>query len=140
METIKIFTDGGARGNPGPAAIGVYITDSNDKEVYSFGKTIGETTNNVAEYQAVIEALTWLYNHRDNFSKDLHIRFFLDSKLICSQIKKEFKVKKQHLQELLSLVWEKEKLLRAIFTYTHIRREYNKQADRLVNQALDNRS
>ncbi len=61
---LIVYTDGGARGNPGPAAIGIYITDEEGNSVLRFGKRIGETTNNTAEYQAVIEALKWI---KDNF-------------------------------------------------------------------------
>ena len=63
--TLNVFTDGGARGNPGPSAIGVYITDGNKKEIAGFGKKIGIATNNVAEYKAVLEALSWIIENKE---------------------------------------------------------------------------
>ena len=65
--TLFIFTDGGARGNPGPAGIGVVVKDEKGTVIKKIGKRIGETTNNVAEYSAVIEALTWLIENKSNF-------------------------------------------------------------------------
>ena len=60
MSKITVFTDGGARGNPGPAALGVYIQDESGKTLASIGKVIGQATNNVAEYSAIVEGLNWL--------------------------------------------------------------------------------
>ena len=73
---LNIYTDGGARGNPGPAGIGVYIIDEERKQVAGFGKKIGFATNNVAEYQAVIEALSWIYDHFYRLEKNTKIHFF----------------------------------------------------------------
>lgn len=134
---IKIFTDGGSRGNPGPSAIGVYIEDGEGKSLAQIGKTIGIATNNTAEYKAVIEALEWVIENREIFPPDLEISFFLDSLLICSQIKGTFKVKDSNLRSLLNLVREKEAQIKFPIVYAHIPREQNKNADRMVNHALD---
>lgn len=135
---INVFTDGGARGNPGPGAIGVYITDEKRRKIFGFGKKLGVATNNVAEYTAVLEALQWIYQNRKQFGQNLQISFFLDSKLVCSQLLGLFKIKSLHLAQLLLAVKKKEKLLNAEISYAYIPREQNKEADRFVNQALDN--
>jgi len=134
---INFFTDGGARGNPGLAAIGVYITDSNNKEILGFGKKIGVSTNNVAEYTAVIEALSWIVANKKNLNI-AKIYFFLDSKLVCSQITGLYKVKDSKLRDLLLTVREKEAEVNTPIYYKHIPREQNKIADMYVNKALDN--
>ena len=92
MEGIIVYTDGGARGNPGPAAIGVYIIDQDGNRVVKFGKKIGETTNNVAEYKAVYNALDWIKNNLKNNIRN--INFLLDSKLVVNQLNGIFKIKK----------------------------------------------
>lgn len=133
---INVFTDGGARGNPGPAGIGVYIT-KNNKELFSLGKEIGETTNNVAEYTAVVEALSYLVLVKEKIQNESVISFFLDSELVCRQINGIYKVKDSKLRELMFIVRQKEGELSIPVSYTHIPREKNKHADRLVNAALD---
>ncbi len=133
---INVFTDGGARGNPGPAGIGVYITE-NGKEMFSLGKEIGETTNNVAEYTAVVEALSYLVSVKEKLENENTIHFFLDSELVCRQVNGIYKVKDSKLRDLLFVVRQKEGELGMPISYTHIPREKNKQADYLVNAALD---
>lgn len=137
FKIINIFTDGGARGNPGPSAIGVYIEDENKKEIAGFGKKIGITTNNVSEYKAVIEALDWVIENKKDFNNEAKINFFLDSKLICSQIIGVYKVKNSGLRNLLFDVREREAQINFPIYYKHIPREQNKKADEFVNKALD---
>src|SRR3989304_4407591 len=137
IKTLNVFTDGGARGNPGPSAIGVYIADENNKKIAGFGKTIGVATNNVAEYQAVIEALSWIIENKKDFSKDAKIYFSLDSKLVCSQIIGLFKVKNVDLRGLLFEVRDREAQISLPIYYKHIPREQNSKADVLVNEVLD---
>lgn len=137
LDSLFIFTDGGARGNPGPAGIGVYITDKGKNEIAGFGKSIGRATNNVAEYKAVLEALSWIIEHKENLDKSAKIYFFLDSKLVCSQIQRLFKVKSSNLRDLLFKVWESESEIGLQIFYQHIPREQNTKADFFVNQALD---
>lgn len=134
---INVFTDGGARGNPGLAAIGVYIADENNRRLCAFGKRIGTATNNIAEYRAVVEALSWIALHKKKEIKKSKINFFLDSKLVVSQITGIFKVKNSELRKLLFEVREKEAETKALIRYFYIPREKNKVADRLVNLALD---
>lgn len=134
---IKVFTDGGARGNPGPAAIGVYVTDEKDAKIAGFGKAIGFATNNVAEYKAVIEALSWIIENKKSLVKTAKIHFFLDSKLVCSQIIGIFKVKDANLRNLLFDVRERETQINFPIYYKHIPREENTKADEFVNQTLD---
>lgn len=134
---VNIFTDGGARGNPGPSAIGVYIEDQNNKKIAGFGKTIGIATNNVAEYKAVIRALDWIIENKKSLSENIKIYFFLDSKLVCSQIIGVFKVKNAYLRNLLFDVRNREAQISLPIFYKHIPREENKKADMYVNRALD---
>ena len=128
---LSVFTDGGARGNPGPAATGVVIKDEQGKVIHQFGQTIGEATNNVAEYRAVICALEWILTQAPTDK----INFYLDSTLVVHQLRGEWKIKEAHLRQLAAAVHKLENNL--ITTYTAIPREKNFQADALVNQALD---
>lgn len=136
-DSLNIFTDGGSRGNPGPSAIGVYITDGNNKTLAGFGKKIGIATNNIAEYKGVIEALDWVIENKKGFNKNAKIHFFLDSKLACSQIIGVFRVKDANLQNLLFDVREREARISFPIFYEHIPREQNTKADAFVNEALD---
>ncbi len=136
METIFVYTDGGARGNPGPAAIGVHAEAEGGALVFDYKEAIGEATNNVAEYKAVIAALARL---RERFGTNIaqtSFVFRLDSELVVKQLRGEYKVKDSNLAKLHAEI----KLALADFphtTFTHVRREQNKEADRLVNEALD---
>jgi len=139
--TLIIHTDGGARGNPGPAAIGVVI-EQDGKTIHEFGKKIGEATNNVAEYTAVIEALQYLRS--TNYDLQSTIHFFLDSLLVVEQLNGNYKIKNSKLRELSLKIRILEQDLPAgrqdnggAITYTAIPREQNKRADFFVNQALD---
>ena len=134
---INVFTDGGARGNPGEAAVGVYITDENKNELAGFGKKIGFATNNVAEYKAVIEALDWIIENKKDIARNAKIHFFLDSKLACSQIIGVLKVKNADLRNLLFDVRTREGQINFPIYYKHIPREENTKADAFVNEALD---
>ncbi len=134
-EQLVIFTDGGARGNPGPAATGFVIKDSTGKIIHRQGKYIGRTTNNVAEYQAVIEALGWLAAHpRLPITK---LQFFLDSKLVVNQLNGLFKVKEIKMRNLVVKVRQLEREIGGNVSYQAIPREKNSLADSLVNQTLD---
>jgi ribonuclease HI len=134
---LVIHTDGGARGNPGPSAIGVVI-ETEEKLVHEFGKRIGEATNNTAEYTAVIEALQWIKENNEIKEGIENISFFLDSTLVVNQLVGLFKIKEAHLQGLAQEVHALEKQIGKPVTYTAVRREFNKRADFMVNQALDN--
>lgn len=132
---LIIHTDGGARGNPGPAAIGVVIeVESGEKDtpLIEFGKAIGETTNNVAEYTAVLEALKAIGKEEKS-----SIDFYLDSLLVVQQLKGYFKIKDARLRELATAIRMLEGEVGGEVRYHHVRREENTRADFLVNRALD---
>ena len=128
---LIVHTDGGARGNPGPAAIGVVIKTPAGDKVAAWGKTIGETTNNQAEYQALEAALTK--------AKELgatKVDCYLDSLLVVQQVKGEWKVKEASLKPNVARVKSLAFSIGQV-SYHHIPREKNAEADALVNEALD---
>ena len=128
---LIVFTDGGARGNPGPAALGVVIYDASGKIVKKYGRYLGEKTNNEAEYEAVISAL--------ESSSELgaeYVDFNLDSELVVRQLNGIYKVKNHRMQALLIRVRNLETKFKKI-TFKHIPREKNHLADELVNKAID---
>lgn len=133
---LIIHTDGGARGNPGPAAVGVVI-EGNGKTIAAFGKRIGEATNNVAEYTAVIEALMYLVNRGQGTGDRKTIDFYLDSTLVVNQLNGLFKIKHPQLRELLLKVRELEGNVGGVIRYHTVPREQNTKADALVNETLD---
>jgi ribonuclease HI len=135
MKKITIFTDGGARGNPGPAAIGVQILDEKGEVLDELSERIGEATNNVAEYTAVKRALEHLPDVFED-TKALQVVFKLDSQLVERQLNGAYKVKDQNLKIYVEAIKVLENEC-ATVTYEHVRREENKEADRLVNEALD---
>lgn len=135
MSKIIIHTDGGARGNPGPSAIGVVIT-SGDKLMKEYGKTIGDATNNVAEYSAVVSALETLEKGLKEKSKLAEILIKADSELVVKQLNGVYKVKEPTLQKLFVKVYNLRQHFKSV-DFTHIPREQNKRADQLVNDALD---
>lgn len=127
---VTIHTDGGARGNPGPAAIGVVIKSA-DGTTENIRRYIGETTNNQSEYQAVHAALTWARDH-GMASVDL----YADSELIVKQLRGQYKVKNK---ELAPWFIKCQTLVNAIgrVQFHVVRREQNVAADALVNEVLD---
>lgn len=130
---IIIYTDGGARGNPGRAALGVII---GSKE---YSEYLGEMTNNQAEYRALIFALKkarQLIGKAKAKSAELEVR--MDSELIVRQLRGEYKIKEPELQPLFVEVWNL-KLDFGRVDFVHIHRDDNKEADRLVNRVLDSR-
>jgi len=135
---LNVYTDGGSRGNPGEGAIGVYIEDDKKNRLAGFGKRIGVVTNNVAEYRAVLEALSWIYENKKNIIGVTKILFFLDSRLVCFQLAGVFKIKNENLRSYFYSIKEKEKLIGIPIRYNNIPRELNKKADDFVNKALDN--
>lgn len=135
---VHVYTDGGSRGNPGEAASGIYICDDKGNELASLGIRLGITTNNVAEYTAVIKAYDWLLTHKEILANSPKVSFFMDSQLVASQLKGIYKVKHPGMQQLFLQVQAKERQLGKPVSYTHIPREQNKKADSMVNAALDN--
>ena len=133
---LSVFCDGGARGNPGPAAIGFVVKGDSGKILKKCGKFIGRATNNVAEYQAVIEALTWLKSEIQN--SKFKIQFFLDSRLVVNQLNGLFKIKNNKLRQLIVKVRQLEQEVGGNVSYHLIERSKNQEADQLVNETLDN--
>lgn len=138
VKKLIIFTDGGARGNPGRAAIGIVIRTENGQILQEIYQRIGVTTNNVAEYSAVVAALEWLRNNPiTQLSNNPITQFYLDSVLVVNQLNGKFRVKNADLRELLLKVRMLEQEVGGQIYYTSIPREENTAADALVNRALD---
>ena len=129
--TVKLSTDGGARGNPGPAAYGYVLEDEDGTVLAAHGERIGIATNNVAEYSALIAGL----EKAIELGLD-EVEVVSDSELMVKQMRGEYRVKNEALQELWSRAG---RLARQVGNvgYTAVRREHNKLADKLVNEALD---
>lgn len=134
----SLHTDGGARGNPGPAAIGGVVADGHGKVLKEFSRYIGETTNNQAEYKALVFGLEQIIKLAGAKSKSSDVKAFLDSELIVKQLAGEYRVRDANLQPLYAHI---QKLVHQLgrVSFTHVRREKNQAADALVNQALDRR-
>lgn len=128
---LIIYTDGGARGNPGPAGIGVVIKNSEDEVLEEYKEHIGETTNNQAEYQAVVKGLELALPYKP---EEVEVR--LDSELVTNQINGEFKLKNPDFQVWFIKIHNYKQQFKKI-KFKHIRREQNQEADKLVNEALD---
>lgn len=130
---MVIFTDGGSRGNPGPAAAGVYFETIGKK----YGEFLGNITNNIAEYRAIIFALKkvkQLIGKRNSSNAEIEIKS--DSQLIVSQLNGEFKLKEKELFRYFVDVWNLKQDYKEV-SFSYIPREKNKIADALVNEALD---
>ena len=131
MESLIIFSDGGSRGNPGPAAIGFVLKNKNGEVVHKEGRFIGLATNNCAEYMALSEALKKAAKMGAR-----EVNCFLDSELVVRQLNGQYKVKdaniKKYFQNLRALLTSFKKI-----SFNHITRDKNFEADKLVNQALD---
>lgn len=136
VNKITIHTDGGARGNPGSAAIGVVI-EGGSVGKKEYGEYLGETTNNEAEYKAVIFALKKLKHLIGSAeSKMSDVEVVLDSELIERQLKGEYKIKEKNLQNYFVEVWNLKSDFRSV-SFRHVLRGENTDADRIVNQVLD---
>lgn len=136
-EKLIIYTDGGSRGNPGPAAIGVVFTDGRGRPAKRYGKPIGVKTNNEAEYEAVLFALQKaraLLGKEKIKAMDIEVR--MDSELVCRQLNAEYKIEEEHLWPFFMKIWNT-RLDFGRLSFRHVPREQNREADRLVNEALD---
>lgn len=133
LSKINVHADGGSRGNPGAAAIGIIIFDDNKKELETYKECIGNATNNVAEYRALLKALQLAAKHT---RKEVHI--FMDSELIINQMNGIYKIKSAEMLELFQEVKDHERTFSKV-VYNHVRREnkFQMMADRLVNEALE---
>jgi ribonuclease HI len=127
----KLSTDGGARGNPGPAAFAYVLEDEDGSLLESHGEAIGHATNNVAEYRGLIAGLEAALRHGVD-----ELDVISDSELVVKQMRGEYKVKNEALRELSTQAARLARRLGEV-RYTAVRREHNELADRLVNEALD---
>lgn len=128
---LTVFTDGGARGNPGPAAGGVVIKNEKKEIIASFGTYLGIQTNNYAEYSALLAAL--------QKAKELgasEVDCVLDSELVVKQMRGEYKIKEPNLQKLFVKVYNAASQFKKV-SYRHVPRSENQEADREVNKTLD---
>jgi len=135
MEELNLYCDGGARGNPGPAA-SAFVAIQKGKVIHKGSKYLGKTTNNVAEYGSVLLALTWLYENYKNYP-DIKITINLDSELVTKQMAGQYKVKNPNLKELYVQGKGIESKLSSKVIYNWTPREKNRLADFLVNKELD---
>ena len=131
VNKVIIYADGAARGNPGPAAIGATLKDEKGNLITQISRRIGITTNNQAEYQAIITALKKAISLGAR-----QVELKSDSELVVKQINGRYKVKKTALRTLYQKVIQ---LIGSLdgFTITHVSREQNREADKLANEALD---
>lgn len=137
MKKIIIYTDGGSRGNPGPAAVGAVFCNEKGQKIKEYSEFLGDSTNNEAEYEAVISALK---KFKAIFGKKLaqntEIEIKSDSELMVRQLNGEYKILEPDIQQLFLKAWN----LRLDFKkvkFSLISRQKNKEADRLVNEILD---
>lgn len=130
---LKIYSDGGARGNPGPGAIGVVICADDDAILYEHSDLIGDATNNIAEYLALIAGIEIAKQF-----KPAHVDFYLDSELVVKQVTGHYRVKDDKMKELFFIV-ESERYAFPSHTFSYLPRThaFMKKADALVNNALD---
>jgi len=140
MNKVTIYTDGGARGNPGPAALGVLFLGEKGQILKEYSQYLGEKTNNEAEYLALIFALK---KAKALFGKEkiesLPIDLKSDSELLIKQMKGEYKIKTSAIQNLFLEAWNLKIEFKNLKFYS-VSREENKRADKLVNEALDNQA
>lgn len=130
---LTVYSDGGARGNPGPAAAGVVIKNEKNETVASAGEYLGEQTNNYAEYQALIIGL----KKARELGAD-EVECVLDSELVAKQMRREYRVREPALQKLFIVAYNAAARFKKV-GFTHTMRAGNKEADRLVNETLDRR-
>jgi len=128
INELVVYTDGASRGNPGSAGIGIVICDKNGNTIESYYKYIGITTNNVAEYEALVAA-TELVKKYDYVTA----QYYLDSELVVKQMNGDYKVKNEKLKPLYKKVMDN--ISNSDCMFSHIRRELNKEADALAKKA-----
>jgi ribonuclease HI len=131
MSRLIVNVDGGARGNPGPAAIGVVVREAGGEVLEELGERIGEATNNVAEYRALLKGIELAAGHGAS-----ELELVGDSELVVRQVEGRYKVKNAGMKELHA---EVKQALRDFDSWSirHVKRAENAEADRLVNEALD---
>src|SRR3989344_8284585 len=137
---LVVYTDGGSRGNPGPSALGVVITDKKGRLLKEYGETLGVKTNNEAEYGAVIYALKKIKALAGKEkTKEMNVEIRADSELLVKQLKHEYKIESETVTPLFIQIWNLMLDYKSV-RFIHIQREKNREADRMVNRALDGES
>ncbi len=132
-DTLVCYTDGGSRGNPGPSAIGYVIGDK------GYGEYIGETTNNIAEYKAIVAALKKAKaTLGKNTAKQTDLEVRMDSELACKQLMGKYRIENVGLQPLFFEIWNLRFDFKSVI-FVHVPRERNTKADAMVNKVLDAR-
>ncbi len=135
---FTLYADGGSRGNPGPAGSGAVVFDQGGKRVLDVADFLGVATNNIAEYEAVLRGLHALKEaYPEGYFKDAELTIRMDSKLVIEQLKGAYKVKHPNL---VPRYFEVKNVIARHFphvTFEHVRREFNKDADALANEAMD---
>ncbi len=133
MEKVIMYSDGGSRGNPGPAALGVYI-ETLDK---GYGEFLGVKTNNEAEYAAILSGLKKIKALIGKTeAKKLEVECRMDSELACKQLNHQYKIENEKLQPLFLAIWNLMLDFKEV-TFVHVRRVYNTKADAFANEAMD---
>lgn len=140
MEKIIVYTDGGSRGNPGPAGAGVFIANEKGIVIKKYSKFLGFKTNNEAEYEALVLALQKIKSlYGKEKSKGLDIEFRMDSQLVVRQLTGKYRIEVPTLFPLFIKIWNL-KMDFGRISFTEIPREQNKEADKLANEAMDEES
>jgi ribonuclease HI len=140
MKKIIIYTDGGSRGNPGPAALGVVFCNEKGQVIKKYSEFLGEKTNNEAEYQAVIFALKKfkaLFGNK--LAKNTEVELRADSELLIKQLNGQYKILEPKIQQLFILIWNLKLDFKKV-KFKYVPRENNQEADNLVNETLDNKA
>jgi ribonuclease HI len=141
LSKLKVFTDGASRGNPGESGIGIVVTDEKDNILKKWNEYLGKATNNQAEYKAIIKSLEILAQllQGSDSAADM-IEFYADSELMVKQLRNEYKIKNPDLKLLHAEFTKKVRNLGIRYTISHVERDLNKTADKLANQAIDNKN
>lgn len=139
-KTVFVYTDGGSRGNPGISGAGVFICDETGIPLKEISKFLGTGTNNVAEYQAVIIGLEGLKKMFGAQTNEMHFEFRMDSELIQRQLMGVYKVKHPDMKACFETIQKMKLAHFPHINFVHVRREHNKEADRLANEAMDRKS
>ena len=136
---INVYTDGGSRGNPGHSGYGLVIYDDDQKIIFQDSKYLGIRTNNEAEYSGLIGALNWI-NDNQNLLKISKINFNSDSQLMIRQLQGLYKVKAPNLIPIFQQAQNLIKSISSPIIFTDVRRDFNKLADQLANEAMDRKA
>lgn len=133
---FTLYADGGSRGNPGPAGAGALVRDEEGTQVVTVSEFLGTTTNNVAEYTAVLRALEELRTLLEEAASTATVDVRMDSQLVVKQMNGEYKIKHPNIIPLAGKVKEVARAFRTV-TFSHVYRDQNKEADALANAAMD---